>query len=100
MFKTVSVDIMKGYIHLIIPKIMTLLHVDYSEEKARTLTLLNTIGVIAKCLDEFLHIIVPAIVALFENTENSITLRLAAMQALGILCKNLNFRYVRSTKRK
>lgn len=90
-----SVDIVKAYIHLIIPKIMTLLHSDYSEDKTRTLTLLNTIGVIAKCFDEFLHIIVPPIVTLFENTEHTITIRIAAMQTLGILCKVLNFRYVK-----
>lgn len=42
-------------------------------------------------LGEYLHLLTPAIVNIFETAEHSADCRLLAMQALANLCKDLNF---------
>lgn len=44
-------------------------------------------------LGEYIHLLTPAIVNIFEASENPADCRLLAMQALANLCQDLNFRY-------
>lgn len=44
-------------------------------------------------LGEYLHLLAPAIVNIFESPENTVSSRMLAMQALANLCKELNFRF-------
>ena len=79
-------DEFKPQLPLLIPKLLAMLHSDKSETKAlstRVLHALRTLGASKGSLDEYLHILVPALIRLCEASDESITVRIDVVDTVG-----------------
>ena len=94
-----------------IPQMLSVLHTDRTKEKSPTRCVLHALEVFGTNLDDYLHLIIPAVVKLFEQVDVSVNVcililiyyflshpisffkkvRILAIQTLGRLCNKLNF---------
>jgi phosphatidylinositol kinase/protein kinase (PI-3 family) len=75
------------FLPFLIPKLLSVLDSDNVETCMRILRTLEWIG---PSLDDYLHLVAPAIMTLV-NQADSEPIRIAAMQTIGRLCRVLNF---------
>jgi len=84
-------DEFKVFLPELIPQMLNVLHTDRSPERGPTRNILHAFEVFGTNLDDYLHLIIPAVVKLFEQVDASIKVRKLAIQTLGRLCNKLNF---------
>ncbi|KAL6080518.1 Serine/threonine-protein kinase tor1 [Balamuthia mandrillaris] len=84
-------DEFKTFLPELIPQMLSVLHKDRSPQRGPALTVLRALEVFGTNLDEYLHLIIPAIVNLFEQVDVRMEVRMLAIQTLGRLCNTLNF---------
>jgi len=71
---------------------LEVLHTDRSKERSPTQNILHALEVLGTSLDDYLHLIIPAVVKLLEQVNLICPhVRVFAIQTLGRLCKKLNF---------
>lgn len=85
-------DSFKIHIPDLIPLLLRSLAHLKNEKDGMAKRTLETVVIIGRSLGEYLHLVAPAIVAVFESSERSLEVRLQAMQTLGHLCRQLSFR--------
>jgi len=73
------------------PYILQVFHQDISEKRIPTICTLKTLIVFDTILDDYLHVIVPQIVNLFDLNEIPLDVRIAAIKTIGSLTENLDF---------
>lgn len=80
------------YLPELIPQMLNVLHTDRTKERAATQNVLHALEVLGTSLDDYLHLILPAVIKLIEQAE-VIDARVCtlAIQTLGRLCNKLNF---------
>eukprot|EP00004_Rigifila_ramosa_P027283 TRINITY_DN882_c0_g1_i1.p1 TRINITY_DN882_c0_g1~~TRINITY_DN882_c0_g1_i1.p1 ORF type:complete len:2377 (-),score=590.06 TRINITY_DN882_c0_g1_i1:39-6899(-) len=84
-------DEFKVYLPDLIPSMLGVLHTDKSERRNPTQKVLHALETFGTNLDDYLHLVIPAVVKLFEQVDAPVTVRLNAIQTLGRLCRKLNF---------
>lgn len=80
------------YLPDLIPSLLLILHTDRTEHRRHVQKVLHALEVFNTTVDDYLHLIVPAVVRLFEQVDVPMTVRALSIQTLGRLCDKLNFR--------
>ncbi|KYQ91695.1 protein kinase [Tieghemostelium lacteum] len=84
-------DEFKVYLPNLIPQMLNVLHADRSLKRQPTSKVLKALEVFGTNLDDYLHLVIPAVVKLFEQVDVTTQVRVLAIQTIGRLCKKLNF---------
>ncbi|GAM16986.1 hypothetical protein SAMD00019534_001610 [Acytostelium subglobosum LB1] len=84
-------DEFKVYLPNLIPQMLNVLHSDRSPKRMPTSKVLRALEVFGTNLDDYLHLVIPAVVKLFEQVDTPSQVRALAIQTIGRLCKKLNF---------
>jgi FKBP12-rapamycin complex-associated protein len=80
----------RSYLPTLLPQMLLLFDSDSSEKQQPSQRLLNTLLTFGANLEEYLNLVIPAIVKVFEKPANPMALRKQAIQLVGQLCKNIN----------
>lgn len=81
----------KPYLPELIPQLLNVLQVDLLSPHRTAIKVLHAFEVFGRHLDDYLYLVIPAIVRLFEHPDASEELRLCAIDTLGRLSRCLNF---------
>jgi FKBP12-rapamycin complex-associated protein len=82
----------KIYLPTLLPQMLLIFDSDVNEKRLPSQRLLNALLTFGQNLEEYLHLVIPAVVKVFETTNNPVNVRKFAIQLLGQLCKILNMR--------
>ncbi len=85
---------LKGHMPSLISPMISVLNpaaLDKPATREAAKSLLHLLDVLGTNLEDYLHLVMPAVLKVFENEEISSTLRVAAAQTVGRLAKRLNF---------
>ncbi|KAE8201307.1 hypothetical protein CF336_g251, partial [Tilletia laevis] len=81
----------KAFLPQLLPNMIQTLEADVaSRREAAMRRILDTFGVLGANLEEYLQLVLPAIIKVLENPDAPIKLRIAAAQTLGTLARRLN----------
>ncbi|KAL9940634.1 hypothetical protein V8E36_000122 [Tilletia maclaganii] len=81
----------KAFLPQLLPNMIQTLEADATARRDPTMRrILDTFGVLGPNLEDYLQLVLPAIVKIVENPEVPIKLRFAAVQTLGTLSRRLN----------
>lgn len=78
------------YIPLLLPQLVRVLDDDVDQEKSVSLTVLRMLDTFGSNLEGYLHIVISAILRLFEDRQSNIQVRIVAVRTLGRLGRILN----------
>jgi len=81
----------KAYLPQLLPQLLQIFETDTSEKRQLTIKVLKAFIVFGSNLEEYLHLVIPVIIKLFERIDAPLDLRKEAIQTIGQLCKNVNF---------
>jgi len=81
----------KAYLPQLLPQLLQIFETDTSEKRQLTIKVLKAFIVFGSNLEEYLHLVIPVIIKLFERIDAPLDLRREAIQTIGNLCKNINF---------
>ena len=81
----------KIYLPLLLPQILQIFETDSSEKRHPTQKLLNALVNFGPALEEYLHLIIPPLVRLFEKPDAPTSLRKQAILISGYLSKQVTF---------
>eukprot|EP00742_Colponemidia_sp_Colp-10_P007030 GILJ01007544.1.p1 GENE.GILJ01007544.1~~GILJ01007544.1.p1 ORF type:complete len:2402 (-),score=355.14 GILJ01007544.1:281-6541(-) len=84
-------DEFKVYLPDLIPQLLNILHTDRSERRQLTLKVLHALVMFGSSVDDYLYLVIPALVKLCEQDDATLSIRQATIQTLGRLCRTLNF---------
>eukprot|EP01132_Coremiostelium_polycephalum_P002833 gene2833-3519_t len=84
-------DEFKVYLPNLIPQMLNVLHTDRSQKRQPTTKVLRALEVFGTNLDDYLHLVIPAVVKLFEQVDATLQVRILSIQTIGRLSKKLNF---------
>jgi FKBP12-rapamycin complex-associated protein len=80
------------YLPELIPQMLNVLHTDRTKERSPVQNILHALEVLGTNLDDYLHLIIPAVVKLVEQADViDSQVRILATQTLGRLGNKLNF---------
>ncbi|XP_004346781.2 TOR pathway phosphatidylinositol 3-kinase TorA [Capsaspora owczarzaki ATCC 30864] len=80
----------KAFLPELIPHILRVFMRDDAEYRS-TLKVLHALEVFGSNLDDYLHLVIPPVVTLFESFETRVDVRRTAIQTLTLLCRKLSF---------
>lgn len=80
----------KPYLPQLLPQLLRVLTTDRSTSRAPALRVLDALQAFGRQLDDFLYLVIPAVVRLFEQAGAPDTLRIAAIRAVGRMSRTLN----------
>ncbi|GFN76929.1 mechanistic target of rapamycin (serine/threonine kinase) [Plakobranchus ocellatus] len=78
------------YLPQIVPQILRVFMHDLSEDKIVTAKLLKALELFDGNLDDYLHLLLPPVVKLFDNPENPIHIRRSALETIDRLTDSLD----------
>eukprot|EP01113_Clastostelium_recurvatum_P006582 TRINITY_DN1298_c0_g1_i1.p1 TRINITY_DN1298_c0_g1~~TRINITY_DN1298_c0_g1_i1.p1 ORF type:complete len:2380 (+),score=927.36 TRINITY_DN1298_c0_g1_i1:62-7201(+) len=84
-------DEFKVYLPNLIPQLLSVLHTDRQPKRHHTTKVLHALEVFATNLDDYLHLVIPAVVRQFEQVDAPTPVRSNAIQTIGRLSRKLNF---------
>ncbi|KAJ3373228.1 phosphatidylinositol kinase- protein kinase tor1 [Kappamyces sp. JEL0680] len=83
---------LKVYLPTLLPQMLVIFESDTTERQQPSQRLLNALLIFGQNLEEYLHLVIPAVVKVIETPENPIGLKKSAIQLLGQLCRIINIR--------
>lgn len=83
----------KAYLPNLLPLMLQAFDNDLNEPRRQTILakVLHAFGIFGSSLEEYLHLIIPAVVRTFEQLDVPVALRKHAMQTVAQLCRKINF---------
>lgn len=82
----------KTYVPILLPNMLQTLDGEITRQRQPTIMrILHALWVFGGAIDEYLHLVVPVVVKMFERTDASTALRKQAMVAIGQLSAKVNF---------
>ena len=81
----------KVYLPTLLPQILQIFEADISEKRQATQKSLHAMIVFGSSLEEYLHLVIPAIVKLYERSDVPFAQRKYAIQNISHLSKKVNF---------
>lgn len=81
----------KIYLPVLLPQILSILDSDMSEKRTGINQVLNVLVIFGNNLEEYLHLVVPSVVKLFERTDLPLATRKAAIFTIAEISKKVNF---------
>ena len=82
----------KVYLPSLLPQMLLLFDSDLTEKQLPSQRLLNALLVFGQNLEEYLHLVIPAVVKVIEGPSNPVALKKPAIQLLGQLSRIINIR--------
>jgi FKBP12-rapamycin complex-associated protein len=82
----------KVYLPTLLPQMLLIFENDSTERQQPSQRLLNAFLIFGQNLEEYLHLVIPAVVKVIETGENATSLKKSAIQLLGQLCRIINIR--------
>ncbi|KAK9470032.1 armadillo-type protein [Dipodascopsis tothii] len=79
----------KMHIPVLLPFLLPVFDNDRSVQRTPTLKVLHAIIVFGANVEEYIHLILPSVVRLFENAPPHV--EVAALETVGQMCKNVNY---------
>ncbi|ETO28319.1 protein kinase, Atypical group, partial [Reticulomyxa filosa] len=83
-------DEFRSYLHDLLPKILTILYTDMSDDRVFTTRALATVQEVGNVLNEYLHLVMPALVMLLTKPNEPIAIRTQCVDTITELCKSLS----------
>eukprot|EP00736_Rhodelphis_marinus_P007859 Rmarinus@m.12108 len=84
-------DEFRAYLPNLIPHLLNILHSDRSERRMPIVKVLHSLEMFGTNLDDYLHLVVPALVRLFEQLDAPVAVRQNALYTLARLGRCLDF---------
>jgi FKBP12-rapamycin complex-associated protein len=81
----------KPYLPEVIPQLLGVLQSDHSNRQEVSTKALHALYVFGRHLEDYLYLVIPAVVRLFEHSDATIELRLDAIKTISRLSRILNF---------
>ena len=81
----------KIYLPSLLPQMLQIFESDASEKRLPTQKVLHAMIVFGSNLEEYLHLVIPVIVKLYEKNDIPTSLKKYAIQVTGQLCKKISF---------
>ncbi|KAJ3083694.1 phosphatidylinositol kinase- protein kinase tor1, partial [Quaeritorhiza haematococci] len=81
----------KVYLPTLLPQMLQIFEADSSDRRLPTQKCLHAMIIFGSNLEEYLHLVLPVIVRLFERPDLPLHLRKTAIQTTGQLCRKINF---------
>ncbi|KAI9341262.1 armadillo-type protein [Zopfochytrium polystomum] len=81
----------KIYLPTLIPQLLLIFDADVGERRSATQKALHALNIFGLNLEEYLHLVIPVVVRLFEKPDAPISLRKYAMQVVAQLSRKINF---------
>lgn len=81
----------KIYLLTLLPDILQTFETDNTDRRLPSHKVLQVLVVFDANLEEFLHLVVPALIGLVERADTPINLKKVAIQTIGLLCRKINF---------
>ncbi|KAJ3030013.1 UNVERIFIED_CONTAM: phosphatidylinositol kinase- protein kinase tor1, partial [Siphonaria sp. JEL0065] len=81
----------KAYLPTLLPQILLIFDTDASERKQSIQKALHAFVIFGATLEEYLYLVIPVIVRLFERQDVPLSIRKYAIQAAGQLSKKIDF---------
>jgi FKBP12-rapamycin complex-associated protein len=79
----------KVYLPMLLPQMLQIFESDSSDKKQPTQKVLHALTIFGSNLEEYLHLVIPVIVKLYEKTDVSVSLRKYSIIITGQLCKKV-----------
>ncbi|KAL1921057.1 uncharacterized protein VTP21DRAFT_11692 [Calcarisporiella thermophila] len=79
----------KVYLSKLLPYLLQVCDTDQTERRQLTHRVLHTLVVLGTSLEEYMHLVLPVVVRLFERNETPLSLRKAAIVTVGQLCRKM-----------
>ncbi|RUP43431.1 hypothetical protein BC936DRAFT_137191, partial [Jimgerdemannia flammicorona] len=80
----------KIYLPKLLPHLLQIFDADQGEKRMATLKVLHAFITFGPNIEEYMHLVVPVVVKLFEKNDAPLSLRRQAIQTIGQLCKKVN----------
>lgn len=80
----------RTYLPTLLPQMLSIFESDTADKQLPSHRLLNALLTFGPNLEEYLHLVIPAIVKVFEKSSNSIAIRKQAILLIGQLSKSIN----------
>lgn len=80
----------KIYLPKLLPHLLQIFDADQGEKRQATHKVLHAFITFGPNIEEYMHLVVPVVVKLFEKNDVPLTLRRQAIQTIGQLCKKVN----------
>ncbi|ORX99768.1 PtdIns-3-kinase tor2 [Basidiobolus meristosporus CBS 931.73] len=80
----------KVHLPAFLPHMLQIIDSDMSDKRQPTLKVLHALIKFGSSIEEYMHLIIPVIVKLFERNDTPVGIRKIAIQTTGHLCKNVN----------
>ncbi|KAJ3451110.1 serine/threonine-protein kinase mtor [Anaeramoeba flamelloides] len=84
-------DQFKVYLPNLIPQLLSVLRDDNSIDREPTKQVLKSFELFASNLEDYMHLVIPTIIKLFEQNDTPLFIKRHALKTIGNLCRNLNF---------
>jgi FKBP12-rapamycin complex-associated protein len=84
-------DEFKVYLPHLLPHMLQILDNDFTEKRQATQKVLHALTVFGSSLQDYMHLVAPSIVRVFEKPEININVRRAAVVTIGQLCRKVDF---------
>lgn len=81
----------KVYLPALLPQILSILEIDVSEKRLGIQRVLNVLLIFGSNLEEYLHLVVPSVVKLFERNDLPTATRKSAIFTISQISKKVNF---------
>lgn len=79
----------KVYLPNLLTNVLSIFDVDVSEKRLPTQKGLHALIVFGSNLEEYLHLVIPSVVCLFERADIPVHIRKCAIQTMGQLCRKI-----------
>jgi len=83
-------DEFKTHLPALIPSLLNVLSSDRSDQRAAAMRVLRALEALGSNLDDYLYLVVPAVVRLAEQADAPLNVRQNALSTLARLCRRLN----------
>ncbi len=81
----------KNHLPVLLPIMLQIFDQDRSEKRSPTLKVLQALVVFGTNIEEYMHLVIPVVVKLFEKPDVPLQLRKSAVQTIGQMSKKVNF---------
>ncbi|CAI2178216.1 17365_t:CDS:10 [Funneliformis geosporum] len=81
----------KNHLPVLLPIMLQIFDQDRSEKRNPTLKVLHALVVFGTNIEEYMHLVIPVVVKLFEKSDVPLQLRKSAVQTIGQMSKKVNF---------
>ncbi|KAI8981018.1 armadillo-type protein [Pilobolus umbonatus] len=81
---------LKVYLPRLLPHMLQIFDIDASDKRQPTIKVLHAFVVFGSNIEEYMHLVIPAVVKFFEKPDAPVSVRRQAISTITALCKKVN----------